>query len=100
MRVGNTVTADTISVRLNGESLEGEAVSRDTGAYVRIPVSPHRIEHYSAQWIEIALSSVRPKKGDNVVEVSLDERPEGLVGGITIDDLEVVVEYGVYRMRG
>ena len=48
LRVGNTVTADTISVWLNGESLEDEAVSRDTGAYVRIPVSPHRIEHYSA----------------------------------------------------
>ena len=98
MRVGNTVTADEISVWLNGESLEGESISRDTGAYVRIPVSPHRIEHYSAQWIEIALSSVRPRRGENVVEVSLEGRPTGLVGGITIDDLEIMVEYGVYRV--
>ena len=99
MRVGNTVTADRISVWLNGESLEHEVMNRDTGAYVRIPVSPHRIEHYSAQWIEIALSSVRPRRGENVVEVSLEGRPSGLVGGITIDDLEIVVEYGVYTAR-
>ena len=97
MRVGNTVTADRLSVWLNGESLENEAVSRDPGAYVRIPVSPHRIEHYSAQWIEIELSSVRPRQGDNLVEVSLDGRPAKLGGGVTVDDLEVVVEYGVYR---
>ena len=96
MRVGNTVTADRLSVWLNGESLEGEAVSRETGAYVRIPVSPHRIEHYSAQWIEFELSSVRPRQGDNLVEVSLDGRPAKLGGGVTVDDLEVVVEYGVY----
>ena len=96
MRVGNTVTADRISVWLNGKSLENEAVSRETGAYVRIPVSPHRIEHYSAQWIEIELSSVRPRQGDNLVEVSLDGRPDKLGGGVTVDDLEVVVEYGVY----
>ena len=96
MRVGNAVTADRISVWLNGKSLEGQAVSRDTGAYVRIPVSPHRIEHYSAQWIEFELSSVRPRQGDNLVEVSLDGRPAKLGGGVTVDDLEVVVEYGVY----
>ena len=100
MRVGNTVTADHISAWLNGESLAGESISRDTGAYVRIPVSPHRIEHYSAQWIEIELSGVRPKQGENVVEVSLEGRPPCLVGGITIDDLEIVVEYGVYRVGG
>ena len=81
MRVGNTVTADRLSVWLNGQSLENEAVSREPGAYVRIPVSPHRIEHYSAQWIEFELSSVRPKQGDNVVEVSLDGRPAKLTGG-------------------
>ena len=97
MRIGNTVTADRLSVWLNGESLEDEAVSRDPGAYVRIPVSPHRIEHYSAQWIEFELSSVRPRRGENVVEVSLDGRPAKLGGGVTVDDLEVVVEYGVYR---
>ena len=97
MRVGNAVTADRLSVWLNGESLENEAVSREPGAYVRIPVSPHRIEHYSAQWIEFELSTVRPRQGDNLVEVSLDGRPAKLGGGVTIDDLEVVVEYGVYR---
>ncbi len=99
MRVGNTVTADRLSVWLNGESLENEAVSREPGAYVRIPVSPHRIEHYSAQWIDFELSSVRPKRGDNLVEVSLDERPAKLGGGVTIDDLEITVEYGVYEVR-
>jgi hypothetical protein len=98
MRVGNTVTADRISVWLNGKSLENEAVSRDPGAYVRIPVSPHRIEHYSAQWIEFELSGVRPMQGDNLVEVSLDGRPAKLGGGVTVDDLEVVVKYGVYNV--
>ena len=99
MRVGNTVTADRLSVWLNGESLEDETVSREPGAYVRIPVSPHRIEHYSAQWIEFELTNVRPKQGENVVEVSLDERPAKLGGGVTIDDLEITVEYGVYEVR-
>ena len=73
LRVGNTVTADEISVWLNGESLEGESISRDTGAYVRIPVSPHRIEHYSAQWIEIELFIRASETGR--------ERGGGVAGG-------------------
>ena len=28
--------------------------------------------------------------------VSLDGRPEGLVGGVTVEDVEVLVEYGPY----
>jgi hypothetical protein len=31
-----------------------------------------------------------------VLEVALKERPAGFVGGVTVEDVEVLIEYGAY----
>jgi hypothetical protein len=98
IRINNTVSADEFTILLNGESLAGVPWRRDSGAYVRIPVSPHRIEHYSALWLQINLDTVRPKQGDNLIEISLDSRPPKLGKGVTIDDLEINIEYSPWKV--
>ena len=85
--VGELVTADRVTILLNGESLEGERCLRSP----RPGVSP-----YSAQLLEFDLAGVRPRKGHNVLAVSLDERPPGLNAGITVESVEVIIEYGRY----
>ena len=96
IRVFGLVGADRLTVLLNGDSLSAETCLRDYGGYVRNPPSPHINEHYSAQWLEFELNGVRPRKGLNELAISLDGRPEGLVGGVTVEDVEVLVEYGPY----
>ena len=85
--VGELVTADRVTILLNGESLEGERCLRSP----RPGVSP-----YSAQLLEFDLAEVRPRTGQNVLAVSLDERPPGLNAGITVESVEVIIEYGRY----
>ena len=34
--------------------------------------------------------------GRNLLEISLQERPNGLEGGVTVEDVEIIVEYGLY----
>ena len=85
--VSNLVTADSLEVLLNGESLAGE-VCKHTAA--------RSIDPYAGQWLEFHLEKVRPRKGQNTLEIGLKARPAGLVGGVTIEDVEVIVKYGTY----
>ena len=96
LRIRNTVSADQYTILLNGQSLQSQIWRRSSGAYVRIPVAPHRIEHYSALWLEIELNQIRPRRGDNLIEVVLEGRPPKLKGGVTIDDLEINIEYSPF----
>ena len=95
LRIGvtNLVTADTFEVRLNGQSLTEEWCTR-TIIRSRDP--------YAGQWLEFDLERVRPQKGANVLDVALRARPTGFVGGVTVEDVEILVEYGPYpaRLRG
>ena len=45
------------------------------------------------------MQGVRPRKGQNLLEIALDRRPEGLVSPLVVEDVEVVVEYGSYPSR-
>lgn len=85
--VTNLVTADTFEVFLNGESLAGE---RCTRSIIRSR------DPYAGQWLEFHLARVRPQKETNLLEVALKERPPGFVGGVTVEDVEILVEYGPY----
>ncbi len=85
--VTNLVTADTFTVKLNGRSLDGEARLRDFGNHI----SP-----YSGQWLHYRLRQVLPRKGENTVEVSLDKRPARLQGGVTVEEVELLIDYGIY----
>ncbi len=83
----NPVTADTFNVLLNGYSLAEERCTRAT---IRSRDS------YAGQWLEFHPERVRPQKGANVLEVALKKRPDEFVGGVTGEDVEILVEYGPY----
>lgn len=80
-----SVSADEFTVLLNGTSLAGEECRRD----VRDHLSP-----YDGLRMEIDLRGIRPHRGRNLLEISLDKRPEGLGGGLNVEEVEIAVEYG------
>lgn len=83
INITDLVSADQVSFWLNGQSLEGE---KGLLAYAG-SVAP-----YAGQWIEFELSNLMPRRGENLLEVSLVKRPEGLVGSLIIEDVELQVE--------
>ena len=87
MDVDNLVTADKFAVELNGQSLAKETCLRTYES---------RIRPFRGQRLEFHLQKVRPRKGDNVLTVSLDARPANFVGGVTIKHFELFIEYGPY----
>ena len=89
--VTDLVGADRLEVALNGESLAGEVCRRSAF---------RRVDPYVGQWVEFQLEKVRPAQGDNVLEVTLRERPPNLHSGVVVEDVEVVVEYGTYPVVG
>lgn len=82
--VNNLVSADALDVLLNGCSLSGETLRR-TSFRSQLP--------YGGQWLEFDLESIRPRKGLNVLGVVLNGRPAGLVGSVTIEEVEICVQY-------
>ena len=87
INISTVLSADRLTVLLNGRSLADEACTREYG---------HPYGVYNAQWLEFELESVRPRRGQNTLEISLDGRPEDMAGGITVDAVHVFVEYGPY----
>ena len=81
------VAADDIALQLNGASLAGEACVKSP----RDPLAP-----YDGLELEWRLQGVRPTQGNNLLEVSLAGRPPGLVGGIAIETVALLVEYGAW----
>lgn len=80
VRVTGLVKADRLEFKLNGVSLSGELMRRTS----------HR---YEFQWLEFELVRQRPRQGRNTLGVSLQSRPHGLQGGVTVDQVEILVEY-------
>ena len=87
IQIDNLVSADRLTVLLNGESLAGEPCLRDFRGQRGV---------YRGQWLEFLLRAVRPHRGWNSLEVSLNGRPDRLAGGVSVENVEVVVEYGPY----
>jgi hypothetical protein len=87
LNVSNLVSADSLTLLLNGRSMADETCVRDYGD----PISP-----YAGQLLDLELEDVRPRKGQNTLEISLESRPGGMEGGVTVNDVEVLVEYGPY----
>lgn len=82
IRVDNLVTADQLAVTLNGKPLTVERLRRTS----------HR---YEFQWLEYELKTLRPRTGPNMLTVALESRPEGFAGGVVVDQVELLVEYGL-----
>lgn len=86
--MGNLVSAHQLDFRLNGRALD--AVCR------RTPL--RQVDPYAGQWLELELGQVRPCQGENLLEIALVCRPEDLVGGVVVEDVEILVEYGIYPL--
>ncbi len=87
LQIDNLLTSDRLTVLLNGQSLAGEICLRDYA---------DNIVPYQGQWLEFHLRKVRPRKGENLLEISLDERPPHMGVGISVEWVEVQVDYGFY----
>jgi len=87
IRIYDLVSQDGLTFWLNGQSLNGETCLRQYGE----PFTP-----YNHMWLEFDLRRVRPKKGHNLLEIQLDQRVEGLVSPLIVDNVEILVEYGPY----
>ena len=87
VNVTNLVSAHQLEVRLNNQSLAGEPCRRKF---------PWLGDPYIGQWLEFDLGQVRPRKGQNLLEVVLKEQPPRFAGGIVVEDVEIIIEYGEY----
>ncbi|MCC7262312.1 MAG: hypothetical protein IT369_07315 [Candidatus Latescibacteria bacterium] len=84
MKVLGMVGPDQLGLWLNGESLA--AAPR-----VHRPSDP--LLPYDGLELELELQAVRPRPGRNWLEVALLARPAGLAGGLSIEEVELRVEY-------
>ena len=83
----NLVSGDQLEIFLNGDALAGEVCLRDFS---------RGIGPASAYTLEFHLEKVRPTKGQNLLEIVLEKRPDELVGGVIVQEMEITVEYGPY----
>ena len=90
INITDLVTADRLTILLNGRSLENEICRRDYGS---------QVAPYVGQWLEFHLKDVLPRKGENLLEVVLEKRAEGLASPLRIEQVELIVEYGSYPSR-
>ena len=86
INVADLVPPDRFEISLNGVSLASEPCRR----------SPRWHDAFSGVWMEFDLTKVRPVRGANTLQFALRERPGGFEGEISIDDVELIVEYDVY----
>jgi len=84
VRMNGTVSADKLTMSLNGESLADETCLRSR---------PHMMFPYDTLF-EFHLRDVLPKVGHNTFQISLDERPPKLDGSVSLDDLDLIVTHG------
>ena len=90
--LSNVVSADRFTVTLNGRSLADETCKRVwKKARDGYPHSNPR-----NHWLEFDLARVLPRKGRNLLEISLESRPDGLTGSVTVEEVEVEVRYNPY----
>ena len=90
VNIKDLVSADCISLYLNGSSLSHEVVSRHPADI---------IAPYVGQWLEFQLSNVLPKKGTNTLEIVLNGRAEGLISPLVVEDVEIVIQKTFYPPR-
>jgi hypothetical protein len=87
LNIFDLVTADKLTLLLNGETLAEESCRRYSSSS-HVP--------YYGRVLEFDLQTILPRKGRNLLEISLDQRPLELEAGIRIDDVEVIVRYGLF----
>ena len=87
LNIIDMVTADRLTVLLNGQTLEGEHCRRSYSSL---------LEPYVGQWLEFDLVNIWPRHGQNILALSLEERPPHLESTLRVDDVELIIEYGAF----
>ena len=87
LSVRDLTCADRLEILLNGQPLSGDTMRRQ----ILDPIAP-----YVGQHLHIELRAQLPQVGQNHLEVALLERPHGLVSSLSIEAVEVLVQYGTY----
>jgi len=80
LRVTNLVGADAFAVAANGADLGDRLCARTTHCY----------RH---QWLEYHLKRDDVRQGENLLAFTLKSRPEGLAGGVRVEEIEILVQY-------
>jgi len=88
----NIVSADRLAVSLNGCSLAGEVCRRVRKS--ERDGFPHSGPRNF--WLDFQLEEIRPVKGDNVLGVAMEGRPEGLGGSVVLQEVELIIKYSDY----
>ncbi len=84
IKIVDLVSEDRLEVALNGKSLVSEVCRREYGWIV----AP-----YQSMWLVFDLQKVRPRQGENLLEISLVGRPEDLASPLKVAEVEVLVKY-------
>ncbi len=89
VKIMNLIMGDALTILLNGQSILGEPVTRDFA---------HNTPHIAPRGLDLQyhLREVLPRQGWNTIQITLDERPDLMVGGVTVDQVELRVEYTLY----
>ncbi len=89
IKLMNLIMGDKLTLTLNGESIDQEPVARNFA---------HNTPHIAPRGLDLQfnLREVVTRKGWNTLGVSLDERPDLMAGGITVDQVELRVKYSPY----
>ncbi len=85
--INNLMAVHQLEIFLNGESLAEELCKR---------TFPKRPDAYAGQWLAFDLEAVRPQKGRNLLEIVLKEQPTDFIAALTVEDVEIIVQYGAY----
>ena len=89
IKITNLIMADVLTILLNGQSILGQSVTRDFA---------HNTPHLAPRGLDLRfqLRNVLPRRGWNTLQISLDARPDLMEGNITIEQIELEVEYSPY----
>ena len=89
IKVTNLIMGDELSILLNGQSVLDQSVTRDFA---------HNTPHIAPRGLDLQfqLRDVLPRQGWNTLQIALDARPDLMEGGITIEQVELRVEYSPY----
>ena len=88
--VTDLVSADRLAILLNGESLQTGACRRGFG---------DPVNRYSAQSLTFDLRGVRPRQGNNLLEIALEGRAGGLASPLVVRDVKLTVNYHPFPAR-
>ena len=89
IKITNLIMGDELTILLNGQPVLGQPVTR-TFAHNTPHIAPRGLD------LRFQLRDVLPRRGWNTLQMSLDARPDLMEGGITIEQVELGVEYSPY----